>query len=271
MTETEDKMKICASHRQAFQEGVKAGLPIGAGYFAVAFSLGVLAGSIGLTPLQGFLSSLLVHASAGEYAELTLIAAGASVLEVIAVSFIASCRYLLMSCAFTVRLSPRLGMRHRLLIANCVTDEIFAVTIARPGYVEPYFPYAALLVAAPMWAAGTALGIFAGNIMPARLVSALSVALYGMFLAVIVPPAKKDRVVLGVIAVSFAASLAFTFLPYISTLSGGTRTIILTVVISAIVSVLFPHHEEDQPEESDPDTAQPAAGDQSGKEASHVQ
>ena len=109
------------------------------------------------------------------------------------------------------------------------------------GHLNPFYTYGAGAFAAPMWASGTAIGIMAGNLMPGRIVSALSVALFGMFLAVIIPPARKDKVILALVAVSFAASFAAARLPWISTLSSGTRIILLTVVLAALAALLFPH------------------------------
>ena len=125
-----------------------------------------------------------------------------------------------------------------------VTDELFGITIARPGSLNPYYTYGAILLAAPAWASGTALGIIAGNLLPLRVVSALSVALYGMFLAIIIPPARKDRIV-AVVVISFALSFLCSYLPGISALSEGTRTILLTVAISGAAAVLFPVRQEE--------------------------
>lgn len=226
--------------RRIFQAGVRDGIPIALGYFAVAFSLGIAARKAGFSPFQGFLASLLNNASAGEYAAFALITTGASYLEVAVITLIANARYLLMSAALAQRFSPDTPFWHRLVIAYDVTDELFGITIARPGVLNPYYTYGAIAVAAPGWAIGTALGIIAGNLLPVRLVSALSVALYGMFLAIIVPPARKNRVVAALVLISFALSLACRYLPLIGTLSDGTRTILLTVVISAAAAILFP-------------------------------
>lgn len=129
-----------------------------------------------------------------------------------------------------------------------ITDELFGIAIARPGYLKPFYTYGAMLTAIPCWATGTACGIIAGNIMPARVVSALSVSLFGMFLAIIIPPAKKDKVVAALIILAFAASYASSCLPLISSISEGTRTIILTVILSAGAAYFFPIHTEGGPE-----------------------
>ena len=121
------------------------------------------------------------------------------------------------------------------------------IAIARPGYLDPFYSYGAFLPAIPGWAIGTALGVTAGSILPARLVSALSVALFGMFLAIIIPPSKKKPVVLGCVAVSFAASWLCTVLPLTKALSEGTRTILLTILIASAAALLFPV--KDEPEQ----------------------
>ena len=231
--------------RQALGDGMRDGVPIGLGYFAVSFSLGIAAKNAGLTPFQGFLASLLCNASAGEYAGFTLIAAGATYLELAVVTLITNARYLLMSCAMSQRLDPAMPGFHRPLMAFHITDELFGIAIARPGCLNPFYSYGAVLVAAPCWAVGTALGAIAGGLLPLRLVSAFSVALYGMFLAVIIPAARQSKVIAGLIVLCFGASYGAAHLPAVSRVSGGTRTIILTVVLSAAAALLFPQNTEE--------------------------
>ena len=241
-----------AGNREAFHAGMRDGIPIGLGYFAVAFALGVAARSAGLHPFQGFIASLLCLASAGQYAGFSVIAAGGSYLEIAVITLVINARYLLMSTAISQRLGREMKPVHRFGIAYFITDEIFAAEIRQKGNLNPYFTYGAGLVAAPMWALGTMLGILAGNLMPGRLVSALSVALFGMFLAVIIPPSRKDRVILGLVTVSFAASYSLTKLPAVWDLSPGMRVILLTIVLSAGAAMLFPHPaEEDDAAEED--------------------
>ena len=207
---------VYAFTRKVFTDGMRDGFPIALGYFAVSFSLGIAARNAGLSPFQGFLASLFNNASAGEYAAFTLIAAGAAYLEVAIITLISNARYLLMSCALAQRFSADTPFFHRLLIAYDVTDELFGITISREGYLNPFYTYGAITLAAPAWSIGTALGILAGNILPLRIVSALSVALYGMFLAIIIPPARKDKVVAALICISFVLSFAGGSLPVIS-------------------------------------------------------
>lgn len=230
--------------RTWFQKGMRDGIPIALGYFAVSFTLGITAKNAGLTALQAMLASFTLNASAGEFAGFTLIAAGASYLEVAVMEFVANARYLLMSCALSQKLAPDTPLWQRLLIGYDVTDEIFGISVSVPGRLHPYYTFGAIAVAIPGWSIGTYLGVLMGNILPANVVSALSVGLYGMFIAIIIPPARKSRIVAGVVAISMAASFAFAHLPLISQISSGVRTIILTVVISGIAALLFPIKED---------------------------
>lgn len=236
---------------KAFLGGLRDGLPIGLGYLAVAFSLGIVAKNAGLTPVQGFIASFFNVASAGEYALFTSIQAAASYLEIAIITLVVNARYLLMSCALSQRFDPKTKLIHRFLVGFGITDEIFGISIARKGYVEPFYNYGAIAISVPLWSIGTSLGIIAGNFLPARVVSALSVALYGMFIAIIIPPAKKSLTIAIAVVVSMVASYICTIAPLVKDLSGGTRTIILTVVISAIVALIKPVQDEPKTEKSE--------------------
>ena len=239
-----------ATNRIALRNGMRDGVPIALGYFAVAFSLGIAARNAGLTAFQGFLTSALCNASAGEYIGFTMIAAGAGYLELAIATLVTNARYLLMSCAMSQRLDPGMPFFHRFILAHYVTDEIFGSSISRPGYINPCYNYGAIALAAPGWAFGTALGVIMGNLMPVRLVSAFSVALYGMFLAVFMPAARKDKVVAGLVAASFVCSAAAGHLPLLASLSSGSRTILLTVGLSALAAWKFPRPDEAKKEDA---------------------
>lgn len=232
------------SNTTAFKDGMKDGIPIGLGYLAVSFSLGIMAKKAGLTPFQGLLASFLCNASAGEYAGFSIIAASATYIEMALAIFIANARYLLMSCAMSQRFSPNTSIIHRLTMAFDITDEVFAISIARPGFLNPYYTYGAMTTTMPLWAIGTALGVMAGNMLPIRLVSAFSVALYGMFLAVIIPPARKDKIIAGLIVICFTLSFLSCYIPFVKEMSDGTKTIVLTVLISTVAAIVFPRKEE---------------------------
>ena len=230
---------LIKSNRKVILEGMRDGIPIGLGYLAVSFSLGIAAKTAGLNAFQSFLASLLCNASAGEYSGFTVIAAA---------TLVANARYLLMSCALSQRISKDTSIIHRLLLGFFVTDEFFGISISRSGKLNPFYTYGAILIGCPCWAFGSMLGTIAGNLLPLRIVSALSVALFGMFLAIIVPPSRKNKTLLGIVLVSFAASFAFAYIPVINQIDEGTRTIILTIVISAAAALLFPVKEEEENE-----------------------
>ena len=233
---------MLVTNKQAILDGMRDGVPIGLGYFVVSFTLGITAKHAGLDPLQGFLASLFNNASAGEYAGFTVIAADAPYLEIAIITLVANARYLLMSAVMSQKFSADTPFYHRIFVGFDVTDEIFGITIAREGKLNPYYNYGAFIPALPGWSIGTALGIVAGNVLPLSAVSALSVALYGMFLAIIIPPARKDKVIGVVVVISFVSSfLADTFF---GDISAGTRTIILTILIAGEAAILKPVHDE---------------------------
>ena len=225
--------------------GMRDGLPIGAGYFAVAFSLGIVASGAGLSAPEGFLSSLLTRASAGEYGSYTLIGAGAAYLEVLSICIVANLRYLLMGTALLQRFGPETPLWKKVVAGACITDEIFAISIARKGPLSASYTVGATLTAAPLWALGTACGIVMGGILPGSFVTALGVALYGMFIACFVPTAKKDRAVLVAVLCAFALSGAFSLAPLLKGISFGVKVVILTIVISAAAAALKPVSDEE--------------------------
>ena len=159
---------------------------------------------------------------------------------------IVNARYLLMSFSLSQKISPKTSTLHRMGIAFGVTDEIFGISSAVSGYLNPFYNYGAMTVSIPAWASGAALGVVLGNILPANVMSALGVAIFGMFLAIIIPPAKENKVIMGGIIVSFVLSFLFTKIPFIvKNISSGMQVIILTVVISLALAIFFPIKEEE--------------------------
>ncbi|MCR4655585.1 MAG: AzlC family ABC transporter permease [Lachnospiraceae bacterium] len=228
-----------------FRKGIQDAVPIALGYLAVSFSLGIAAKNAGLSaPLASF-ASLLCLASAGEFAGFTLIAASAGYIEMAVMEFVINIRYMLMSCAMSQKIPQETSLPKRLLLGMTLTDEIFGISIAFPGKLNPCYSYGAVAAAAPAWAIGTGLGVMVGNILPYNVVSALSVALYGMFIAIIIPPAKKNRVLFFLVLISMILSTVFTYLPPLSEIGSGFRIIILTVAVSLGAAVLFPVKEEE--------------------------
>ena len=214
------------SRKQWYFRGLKAGVPIGLGYLAVAFTLGIAARSAGLNAFQATLTSFLINASAGEAAGFSLIGAGASYLEVAIMEAVANARYLLMSFSLSQKLHPKTGLLHRLLIGWYVTDEVFGVSISAPGYLNPFYTYGAISLACPGWAIGT--------------------CLYGMFIAIFVPPSRKSKIICLLVVISMALSFAVSRIPAFDGISSGIKTIILTVAISAAAAVLAPVKEVKQ-------------------------
>lgn len=229
-----------------FRRGLQAGVPIALGYFAVSFTLGIAAKKIGLSVLQSAVMSLTMLASAGEFAALTVIGADSGFLVMIITTIVVNMRYVLMSAALSQKIDSRTGILHRLGLSYCVTDEIFGVSVSAEGKLNPFYSYGMAAIAAPGWTLGTALGAAVGAVLPVAAVNAMSVALYGMFLAVIIPPARKNMVIAGVVMLSMAVSGLFSILPHLRTLSSGTRIIVLTLGIAAAAAVLFPIPEETQ-------------------------
>lgn len=225
--------------------GLRDGLPIALGYFAVAFSLGIIAKKGGLTAVQGFITSFFTRASAGEYGVYTLVALSAGYVEVVAMSLVTNLRYLLMSAALSQKIAPGTSLMKRLLMACCITDEVFGISIAHEGHTPPAYTYSAALISTLFWASGCATGIVAGGVLPVNIVSALGVSLYGMFLAIIIPPAKRDRNVMYALIASCVLSALCAVMPIVSEVSQGMRIILLTVVISAVVAWLRPINDDD--------------------------
>ncbi|MDY3993841.1 AzlC family ABC transporter permease [Evtepia sp.] len=230
--------------RKQFFRGVRTGIPIALGYLAVGFTLGITAKNAGLTAFQSGLTSLLVSASAGQYAAFTMMAAQSGYLEIAIMEAVTNARYILMSCALSQKLPESTKTWHRLTMGFAVTDEIFGMAIAEEDKLNPYYYFGMMAIAVPLWALGTFLGTAVGNVLPGSVVSALSVGLYGMFLAVIIPASKKNKIILGVVVVSMAASFALEVIPWFAAIASGTRTILLTVVIASAAAVLFPVKEE---------------------------
>ena len=223
-----------------YVQGLRDGVPIFLGYLAVAFTVGIFARNAGLTSLQASLMSFLNNTSAGQFVAIGLIASSSGYLELAAVQLVVNLRYLLMSCSLSQKIQPKAPFFHRLLLGYNVTDEVFALLSAVDGYLTPAYTYGLSTMSIPGWTLGTFLGCTIGGILSERLLSAMGVALYGMFISVIVPPAKKDRRLLAAIAVSMAISAGFPLLPGLKNIPQGFKIIILAVLISALFAAIYP-------------------------------
>ncbi len=232
------------NHKSNFCKGLEGGIPIALGYFAVSFTLGIQAKNVGITAFQAAVTSFGLHASAGEYIAFTLIGANANILVMVLMEMIANARYLLMSCSLSQKIPADTPMWKRLVMGYFITDEIFGASISVSGKLDPYYMFGLIAVASPGWVVGTALGVIMGNALPLRAVSALSVGLYGMFIACIIPESRKNKIVAGVIIVSFVLSYIFSTLSVFKGISSGIKIMILTVIIATVAAILFPVKEE---------------------------
>ena len=233
------------SQKSIFIQGMKDGFPIFLGYLAVSFTFGIQADLAGLSLFQSGLLSLTNVTSAGQFAGLTSIKSGALVLEVILTQFIINSRYMLMSSALSQKISPDIPFYKRALMAMGVTDEIFGLSVTFPGTLAPHYTYGLMASAIPGWVLGTVLGAISGTLLPDRGLSALSIALYGMLIAIIIPPSRTNKVILGLIVISMTTSFLFTYLPLLRNLSPEIRMILLTLIITSIAAYAFPVKEED--------------------------
>ena len=224
--------------------GLRYGIPIALGYFSVSFSFGMLAVQDGISPFHAVLISLMNLTSAGQFAGLTVIVSGASLVEMALTQLVINIRYALMSVSLSQKLDSSVKTFQRMLIAYGNTDEIFAVASSKPGTVGSKYMYGLILLPVIGWVGGTLTGAVASTILPAAVISALGVALYGMFIAIVVPVAKESKEVLLVVAVSLVFSSAFYYLPVLRNITSGFTIIICTVAAAGIGAVLFPIKEE---------------------------
>ena len=226
--------------------GVQAGLPVGMGYFSVSFGFGAMAVAQGLKALDATLISLTNLTRAGQVAGLTLIVAAATLWEMVLTQLVINSRYALMSLALSQRMGEKIGLVPRLFIAFFNTDEIFALAMARR---EPLtVPYLLGLGTLPIvgWTLGTLCGALAGSVLPMSIRAALGVMLYGMFVAIVVPPAKKERKILIAVILSLVLSSLFAWVPVLQRVSAGLSIVICTVAAAALCAALFPVKEEEE-------------------------
>ena len=227
-----------------FLKGVKHGLPIGLGYLSVSFAFGMQCTDNGLSVLQALLISMTNLTSAGQLAGLQVMVAHSSLVEMALTQFIINLRYALMGLSLGQKLGPTMNTPRRMFFAFANTDEIFAVASAQPERLHHLYLYGLMLMPYIGWSLGTLLGAAAGQILPEFVCSALGIAIYGMFLAIILPPARREKSVRAVVLIAIGVSLLFHYLPMLSGISGGFVIIICAVVAAAIGAVLFPVAEE---------------------------
>ena len=235
----------------SYRKGFKHGIPIALGYLSVSFAFGIQATSLGLTPLQALMISFFNVTSAGQLAGLQLVCGGAALVEMALTQLTINLRYALMSLSLSQKLDKSMTLVHRLLLSFCNTDEVFVMASQQPGKVGKAYLYG--LTNGPFigWTAGTIIGALAGGILPTSVTDALGLAIYGMFIAIILPPFRRSREVRVVIMIAVAMSCMFAFLPLFSFVSGGFSIILCAVVASALGAWLMPQPVKDEEEEAD--------------------
>ncbi|MBQ1946984.1 MAG: AzlC family ABC transporter permease [Clostridia bacterium] len=220
-----------------YSYGLKRGIPIALGYLSVSFGFGIFASGSGLMPLEAILISMTNLTSAGQKAGVDVIATGGTLIEMIVTQLVINLRYSLMGISLTQKLNGKFTLWKRLLLSMGITDEIFAVASSEKENISPVYMLGLMTLPYVGWTMGTALGAFAGNVLPAALTEALGLALYSMFIAIIVPPAKKDK---GILLACVIAAVLSCILFYIPIISQGFAIILCAVIAAALMAILHP-------------------------------
>lgn len=233
-----------------FIDGVKKGIPIGVGYLAVSFTFGIWAVEGGIPIWMVILISLSNLTSAGQFAGAELMMASAPFFEIGLTVFVINIRYMLMSLSLTQKLASKTRLGQKLIFGFGVTDEVFAISSTREREITAHYMYG--LISTPIlgWTLGTALGAIVGSLLPERLSDAMGIALYAMFVAIIIPPAKKSRPILGAIIISVIITCIIKYVPIFSFITEGFTVIISAVVAAAVMAVLAPIKDEDKSKEA---------------------
>ena len=233
---------------KGFLKGMRQGIPICLGYLSVSFGFGILAVKSGLSAMTSVLISMTNLTSAGPAAGVAIIASGGTLVEMALTQLVINLRYALMAMSLSQKLDSSFNTFHRMAASFGITDEIFAVAAAQEGLLTPPYMYGLILVSFLGWTAGTALGAAAGELLPAAIIDAMGIVLYGMFLAIIIPPARKMRSVLAVVLAAALLSTMFKFL--LPAVSSGFVIIISAVASATMGAALFPLRFEDEEEEA---------------------
>lgn len=223
-----------------FKTGLKDGLPIGLGYLSVSFAFGVQAVIAGVPPLMALFISMTNLTSAGQLAGLTVIATLGTVFEIILTQLVINSRYFLMSITLSQKLDDSFSLPHRLLASAFVTDEIFAVAAAKPKTFGRTYYYGLVILPYLGWSLGTILGATAGSLLPSSIINALGIALYAMFIAIIIPPSFNEKGIFVSVLLGAGLSSALYYIPWFSGIPTGVSVIISALITSAIVAFIFP-------------------------------
>lgn len=242
--------------RKKFLQGIQDGMPICLGYFSVSMAFGITAVLSGLPVWAAVLTSLSNVTSAGQFMGINIIVAGGTMIELAFTQLTINMRYFLMSLSVSQKVESKMTLWQRLAVAFGITDEIFAVSMQHKGDLSAVYMAGLILMPVLGWTSGTLVGAVATSVMPEALANAMGIALYGMFIAIIVPPAREHRNVLLTVIAAIVASVAFTYLPVLKQLSGGWSIIIITVAVSALAAWLWPVEEEGSDMQAEADETQ---------------
>ena len=231
--------------KETFIRGVRRGLPVGVGYFSVSFGFGAMAVSQGIKALDAALISITNLTSAGQFAGLTLIVAAASLWEMVLTQLVINSRYGLMSLALSQRLGKDVTILGRMAMAFVNTDEIFALAMTEKEPISTTFMLGLGSLPVLGWSLGTLSGALAGSVLPQNIRTALGVMLYGMFIAIVVPPAKQNKPILITAGLAMALSCLFAWAPVLNAVSPGVAIVVCTVAAAAFCAWKFPIQEEE--------------------------
>lgn len=229
-----------SSTELSFYKGLKDGVPIALGYLSVSFTFGITAVGMGLPPLVAIIISMTNLTSAGQVAGIGIIAAGGNYIEMAMTQVIINLRYALMSLSLSQKLDGKYNLLHRIISSFGITDEIFAVASGQAKDVPPRYMYGLITLPYIFWAAGTAGGAFLGEVLPENIKAALGIAIYGMFIAIVIPPAKKSSGVLRVAAIAALLSCIIYYVPALDMISSGMSVIICTLIAAAFGATFCP-------------------------------
>lgn len=233
--------------KNSFTKGMRDGIPTALGYLSVSFGFGILATSLGLSVFEAVLISITNLTSAGQVAGVGIIAAGGTLIEMLLTQLVLNIRYSLMGLSLSQKLDRKFSTFHRMVISFGITDENFAVAYSQTAPITPAYMYGMILVSAAGWTLGTLLGAVAGNILPASLTAAMGILVYGMFIAIIIPPARKSRGILAAVVIGAACSIVIKYVfPFISS---GFSVIISAVIAATVCAIFFPLPAEDSDKE----------------------
>jgi len=238
----------------SFKQGLKDGIPIFLGYLAVSFAFGIFCITKGLTPIVAIITSLTNLTSAGQFAGVKLMIVIAPYIEIFLTTLLINLRYSLMSIALSQKIDDSVKTYHKLIFGFGVTDEVFAIAVQKEKINHKYM-YGLILLPIVGWTLGTALGCFLSDILPTRILDALGIALYAMFIAIIIPESRKKLSVFIVVLIAALLGVLFYYTPVIKEISIGFQIIIITIVTSLFGALVFPIKEEEEKKDGDSDVS----------------